>query len=251
MVNALCAVLTSVGSPSPGASPSISRTWPLAGSKTPPVPGSACRTQTTRSPRARAASTSRSTCADDIRVGGVRPDRALPEGLLDVDDDECCSAHGSDPAPGGRRGGRHHHARMRNDPVTARPSRAGGRWRRAAAASRAAASSRVGAVPPRWAGCHQVSSGPAGCVRVLPLGPVDQRAEPLCQLGGQRVRRSGTPVGSIGSPIRMVIGVCRRVRVRGRPFVQSRCVPQSATGSTGTLAELGHPDRAALELLDR
>ncbi|SCG02398.1 hypothetical protein GA0115255_117141, partial [Streptomyces sp. Ncost-T6T-2b] len=41
---------------------------------------------------------------------------------------------------------------------------------------------------------------------------------------------------STGSPTRIVTGMWLREKLRGRPFVQSRCVPQSAIGISGTPA---------------
>src|SRR5580692_2172219 len=58
VVKALCEVLVITGSPSCTARPSMSRTYPLAGSNTVSEPASACSTQMTRSPLALAASTS-------------------------------------------------------------------------------------------------------------------------------------------------------------------------------------------------
>ena len=37
----------------------------------------------------------------------------------------------------------------------------------------------------------------------------------------------------MGSPTRIVIGMPRSRKFRGRPFVQMRCVPQMATGVSG------------------
>ena len=61
VVKALMDVLWTVGSPAIGRSGSIGRTKPLSGSKAPPLSGSVCSTHTTRSPAARAESTSRPT----------------------------------------------------------------------------------------------------------------------------------------------------------------------------------------------
>ena len=73
VVNALCEVLVITGSPparlEPVHQPDVAR-WP--GRRRRRCPGSACRTQTTRSPRPRAASTSRSTWSAIVGVGDGR-----------------------------------------------------------------------------------------------------------------------------------------------------------------------------------
>ncbi len=115
VVKALCEVLASSGSPSSGRSSSITLTWPRAGSKTPPLPGSACSTHTTRSPSRRARRTSRPTRS--AICGSERlPPPLGAEGLLDIDDDQC-AVHASilDAAA---RDGSPHRVRRRNDPVS-------------------------------------------------------------------------------------------------------------------------------------
>ena len=96
VVNALCEVLVT---PARRARPQPvhQRTSPRAGSNAPPVPGSACSTQMTSSPRSRAVHQP-GDLAGDGGVGAGRPQRPLPERFLDVDDEKSTSHDDKHPA---------------------------------------------------------------------------------------------------------------------------------------------------------
>ena len=225
--------LGSTGSPSRGSSPSISRTWPRAGSKTSPVPGSVCRTQTTGRRRRGRRSTRRLTRS---AMSGCRHGRSsrsrCAERLLDVDDEKRAWSWHPCWRPRTRAATARFPAAVRHDPAgRCRPGRedgavsdpcpcglpapydgAAGRFHRgeaAAADGRAADALALQRVRGRRRGLparHLVPANPAGTGRARPRGPLDAARG----AGRHRRRRCSTPPAPSGSAPTTAAGWSRR-----------------------------------------